>query len=56
MNEESLRDIALELLELVGRLNAQSIYSDEYETDPDEEIRQLNEYIAEFRKRIDNAK
>jgi len=56
MNGESLRDIALDLLEQVESLAEYCIREDEFNIDPDESLRKLKAGIAEFRKRIDNAK
>jgi hypothetical protein len=54
MSEESLRDIALELLESVESLAVDLIY--EYSVNPDESMRKLSGDIAEYKRRIDSAK
>jgi hypothetical protein len=56
MNEESLRDIALDLLEQVDSLATYCIHEDEFNIDPDESLRKLKGEMAEYRRRIDSAK
>jgi hypothetical protein len=51
---ESLRDIALELLESVEGMAEDLIY--ECSSDIDESLRKLAINIAEYKKRIDNAR
>jgi hypothetical protein len=56
MSEESLRAIALELLEIVGNLAEAAINEYDGHIDIDDSLRKLKGEMAEYRRRIDHAK